>query len=519
MMAARVFSWDEEELKAWFGDQLIFTIASKEMLTGPVPLQFQNIVLRPGGEPLLHAIWRFREGGTGAPVDLLDFEAAEMGPERLQLSLHTRSQANPWVVNATTVEVSYDADRDRFLYDVEIELEPDQEHLPDEIPGAMEFFNLKPYGIIDDWLRPGYFDPAVLKGRDDPGAWATERLDFFLYEEPGDATVLLPVNQYNHSHTHKEMVQPQGRLAFVNHPAGNPTVRLKDDTTLQVFTDRCHLVHDEHIIGQFNKRADGRGFEGRQRVHFVLYDSYGEESDELISRAHVKELPATDLARVVPRREVDLKGYDSFERPHRMDEVDKGDFWVPVSGWDSANTDWWWCSPPGEVLAKQCIWDRTHGRTGRASLKVVTDDDGRAGWESLWHPIFLRPQCRYLLSCYVRTRDLKGKGAFLGYFFGPDEAAREKGEPYEVRANDAGVAGTTDWTYLEHTFTAGKYGDGIYGPTCLFIRMWHEGRGISWWDDLVLLCLDDEYHEAGHYRRAWQPLPRQVVERVRQLRS
>jgi len=197
-------------------------------------------------------------------------------------------------------------------------------------------------------------------------------------------------------------------------------------------------------------------------------------------------LPKKDLARLLPSRQLDSGGYDSFETPHRMDATDHGNFWVPVSGWEKSFTDWFWATPPRPVLERRCIWERKYGRTGVACLKVVTETDMRAGWESLYMPIIIQPRRRYVLAIHVRTENLAGKGAFLGYYFGPDESAKRAGKPFALHASPVGLTGTQDWTKIQLAFPLPDK------DAELFIRFWHEGQGTSWWDDISLVGLDDE---------------------------
>ena len=498
-----MFEWREEESSGTglFRGQEIFTLNFED-------LYFDDLVLRPGGKPLLRGLFRWRVSGWIDPVRVDSRQVTSAGPDSLSFLFETRAEDNPSVMNRTTVEVTYDGEGDRLLYHATSVLTVIESGHEGSFPSSLEFFNFLPIGTGDDMLVPETFDDMERwKGH----TWVITSYRHFLYESD-EGTILLPINQYIFSRSQSKRVKALGRCAFLNHPDGVPTIRLLEGTDVPVVSDRCHLCHDEHIRGVLSEEKFSEIPVGLQKTaEIVLYDSAGAEAEELLAGARVLPLTEEDVRRLLPERVLDTSGFDSFEQAHPMDRADSGFFWVPVGGWERCYEDWFWASPPLDILQTRCIWECRFGRTGLASLKVVTDMDMRAGWESQYQPIRLRPDSDYLLTAWVRTENLCGRGAFLGYFFGPDQNAHRNNKPYEVRHQPDGIIGTNDWTKVQLAFTSPNHG----GVADIYIRFWHEGTGTSWWDDVSLVCVEDEYHDTLNYRRVWQVLPHEIVDDVR----
>ena len=502
-----MFEWQEEEScgTALFRGQQIFRLNFED-------LYFDDIVLRPGGKPLLRGLFRWRRTGWIDPVQIDTREVTGAGPECLSFLFETRADDCPSIRNRTTVEVTYDGEGDRLLYHATSKLSVIESEFKGTFPSGLEFFNFLANPTQDDMLVPGTFDHM---GRWKGHTWVVTSYQHFLYESPHGA-ILLPINQYIFSRSQSKPIKAGGRCAFYNHPDGIPTVRLLEGADVSVYSARCHLCHDEHVCGVLSEEAFAEIPVGLQKTaELVLYDSAGAEAEELLASARVLPLTEEDKGRMLPQRVIQEKGFDSFEDAHPMDRANSGFFWVPIGGWERRYEDWFWASPPLEILQSRCIWEQQFGRTGLRSLKIVTDRDMRAGWESQYQPIRLRPDSNYLLTAWVRTENLSGKGAFLGYFFGPDQEAHRNSKPYEVRHQPDGVIGTNDWTKVQLAFKSPNYG----GLADIFIRFWHEGTGASWWDDVSLVCLDDEYHETLNYRKVWQILPHEVMNDVRPARE
>lgn len=506
-----------------FDEQTIFIFDTKTS-------HLKNVHLRPKGEALLNqAVFRWREEAMGIIPVIIDNSDIQTSEERITIIQDIHSEPNPELRNHVEINVTYDRKTDRLIYHVNLSLEIDGACFKSKRPfpnlkpfHGLEVFNIWPRHMADDIRTPDIVDIDYvnsLKGVDRD--WSESRRQIIIYEG-NEATYCVPINQYIHSQSQQKLIRPGGRLGFFNHPSGNPTIKLLPGTNVPVMSDRCHLCHDEHIIGvliddeQVTEIPPGT----TGIVEFAFYDSYGVESDELMRIAQKPSYTESDFAIELPRRELDEHGFDGFENPHPVDGFDPGYFWVPVSGFETGiSSNWFWATPPLEFLQKHCVWERSFGRSGLASLKIITDlKTPKAGWESPYMPICLKPNCCYLLTAWVKTSELHGKGAFLGYYFGTEFKKSEKGESYKVSHQPDGINGTNDWTKLQLTLKSESPLPGhVY--TYLLVRFWQEGEGVSWWDDVSLVPLDNQTHTQLPYQRSWRIIPTEVMKDIQILRE
>jgi len=112
------------------------------------------------------------------------------------------------------------------------------------------------------------------------------------------------------------------------------------------------------------------------------------------------------------------------------------------------------------------------GHKGKQSLKIASTEGSDASWSAT---IDVRPQTRYRLSGWVKTKDLvpgTGKGALFNI--------------HELQAEGLPppVTGTSDWRRLEIEFSSGALSR--LTVNCLY-GGWGRSKGEAWWDEVELL--------------------------------
>ncbi len=126
-------------------------------------------------------------------------------------------------------------------------------------------------------------------------------------------------------------------------------------------------------------------------------------------------------------------------------------------------------------------------------MRTLTDC--AAGWGNHgFEALRAEPGRRYKLAVYVRTCNLRGRGASFGVYAGPygDLAPQMRGRKLEYLFCERWISGNADWQRLEIVTwpvpaNLGEDQDGNIHQSCnLQIVFWHEGRGESWFDDLTV---------------------------------
>jgi alpha-N-arabinofuranosidase len=118
--------------------------------------------------------------------------------------------------------------------------------------------------------------------------------------------------------------------------------------------------------------------------------------------------------------------------------------------------------------------DSTVAHSGKNSVRVSSTEGGDASWMIV---LPARPYSRYRLSGWVKTQNLDpgtGRGALFS-FHGTD-----------IRTDS--LAGTHDWTRLEHVFDSGA--NDALSLNCLF-GGWGKAKGTAWFDDVELELLSE----------------------------
>ena len=110
------------------------------------------------------------------------------------------------------------------------------------------------------------------------------------------------------------------------------------------------------------------------------------------------------------------------------------------------------------------------GRTGNRSVMISSDAGADVGWSQ---DVSVRPFCRYKLTGWIKTEDLRADSA-RGALFNLHNLQSARSEA---------VKGTSDWTKVEMNFQTDTHT--TVQVNCLF-GGWGQATGKAWFDDLNL---------------------------------
>jgi len=310
--------------------------------------------------------------------------------------------------------------------------------------------------------------------------------------------VKVPVNRLVTSASMDIRVAPGGYAGFMNSPVGNPMVQLLDDTAAFTCLHQCNWFYDLHFVHDMadTQAPPEPGFSVAAHFRIVNFDTV--TTAEVLRDAVLVSYPEPERReKRFPRYEPD--GRNSFEHAISIDDPDHSKVWHAfhhhIGDYHPGIVNVHYNNTPENL----CLWVDNCARTGTRSLHVATTVPGIAGWQT---PLFERPIVeeghRYRLSVHVRTEELEGRGATLGYFLSTDQEtftlAGMPTDPERARPRfaDLWMTGTSDWTRVElvtvpaEALDCGQVLEYDLFACLLQPVLWHEGTGRSWFDDFVL---------------------------------
>ncbi len=424
----------------------------------------------------------------------------EMKAERDTADIRLISRSASGVLETDwRMTVAYDPELRSYVYLVDtaatVYREPDPATYN---KNEFEYFDLFPTGLVDQATAP----LVISKQTNAPVNLPGPRWDYLVYERDNDvyspahySVIRAPLNRFITSAQNNIRLKRDGLIGFMDHPDGNPMIQLLGDTAAVSRMDLCNWFYDLHLnhVLKFVEQPPKKG--DRINARFRLMDYGGESARRLLGRAVLPAYHSAErAAKAFPRLEID--GSNSFENDVTIDRPDHSKIWRPFRGhpqdYDFGLTDVDAYNTPD----CQCVWDRRTGHTGASSLHVRTLTDCAAGWGNHgFEALRAEPGRRYKLAVYVRTCNLRGRGASFGVYAGPYgdyfKAANAR-RKLEYLFCERWISGNADWQRLEIVTppvpaNLGEDQDGNIHQSCnLQIVFWHEGRGESWFDDLTV---------------------------------
>ena len=159
----------------------------------------------------------------------------------------------------------------------------------------------------------------------------------------------------------------------------------------------------------------------------------------------------------------------SFEKSHHLEKPRSGEL-----------DPWFWRTED----EKGAVWEKSFGRTGSSSLKIEKNTPGISTWTSMcegqgyytepWTP------CKgYVITCYVKTEDVKEAGASIGACYHVPNVP-----PTWPITRSERLTGTKDWTLLTV-----RLGPPPEDASIMSLHLQQSGSGTTWFDDLEVKML------------------------------
>jgi len=436
-----------------------------------------RVRLRRGGPPQM-SFWQLNWTCVRDAEDTY-YDIDEADPKRFKLKV-TGTSRDGCFRGETRVELSREARRDRYRWEVQTELEVLKKissrygeaiGIRNERGGRgpiwwLEFSDPFPESAVGpstpmrrNWPGPQFPDMAqdVFKK-----SWR-KRWQVFAYEDKEGVTTL-PLNHTILNFTRSRLSCPMrkgGRAGFFTEKDGNPVFEFDKNGSYAVAI--CQWGYDAHLVRVLPARGKPSLARGtRIKASYCLYDMNTKEAGTFLKGARPMKVYAGEEG--------------LFENlPAYIEPVSR--FAEPVADHPDANA---W------TPMSSCVWDRHEGRKAPGSLRILNNTDTVGGWTAttgssqFGNPI--EAGKRYVLRAWVKLHDTrKAKGASVGVGFLVVEnlgTPNEKLLPYRWHFSKR-ITMAKDWTLVEFvTPEAPK-------NTCeaaIVLRL--DGRGNAWFDDV-----------------------------------
>jgi len=415
----------------------------------PKPLLLRYLKLEPGGKPLVSAVQLYWKTGT-VITDVLDgLDIKGEGTGRLTVTFTVK---DPWdtIKVVRTLTVTYDNSIGSYIYDfsdIADILKP--ETLDTNKPVRIEY--------CDPW-----FTDCPAPSQRFSGMW-TGRYRQFAYESADGGIVSIPHHHVSCPQKGGIRLRRDGVFAAVYEPDGNPAIRFMGETADKTSIGICPWAYDVH----FGYTAEPEELYRPIRMHFRFFKCPDDRAKELNNSAKIPVLEKTSWGGLV---EFPLyEPHSSFDKTLSVNAVRQGDI------------DPWFWRPEGEDGA---VWDKTSGRNDSHSLKIGKNTDGLTEWTSMcegqgyftapWSP------CKgYEVSCQVKTENVTGAGASIGFLYHVPNVPPE----WPVIRSER-ITGTNGWTKLTV-----RVGPPPEGTSIISLHLSQAGSGTTWFDDLEVTML------------------------------
>ncbi|MEW6751709.1 MAG: hypothetical protein AB1505_12150 [Candidatus Latescibacterota bacterium] len=412
------------------------------------PVELRSLRLAPGQRPLLAGVQLYWKMGPVITTELVSIAVAGQDSGELTLTVVTR---DPGAVATSrrVLVLRQDEETGTYVYDFACHLEI---HSPEvfDTPQARRGADYLRFEYCDPW----YTDvpaPSVAF----PGMWA-KRYSHLLAEPASGGVWQMPLNHLATGIPSPQAFRPDGMLVLAYEAGHNPGIEFPDPTAARTAIAVCNWGYDVHLLARY---------------------AFDELRAPLCERFRVRLCPdarAQALAqRAAPVPRIEHAGFTTlplYER--RSSFACPLDLSRPAPG----RTDAWPWLPEGDGAS----WCTDEGRSDSFSLQIAKDTQGPTEWtmdregEGAWTQGWT-PSIRFRVGVWVRTRDVRGPGAFLALrwviYNYPERCA------YVCSHK---LVGTHAWTRLEACLE-GPPPPGHSG-VCLILRQ--DGAGTTWFDDL-----------------------------------
>ncbi|NQU76298.1 MAG: hypothetical protein HQ546_08315 [Planctomycetes bacterium] len=461
-----------------------------------VSRQFKSLVevrFKPAGEFLFGG-----RGNRGLSLAWQRPNCREHAPDRMQVGTQlTRTGAARLTVQCsdgsgvlgheTQIDISWSPRWHSYVYQFQTRVSVgeggDWRTFDDGWYDGMEYLDLYPAGVFNEgWSRPEPWDnPNPIQMR----PWgAKERYRACLYQDASGQWRKFPLNHLVGRWCNRLKLGGDGLFAFVNEPAGNPVVQLLGSTRRDSMVSICHHMYDVHFVlpGPMWVPQGAQASAG-----YRLFSVDEQTASSWQRKAQPMEVNDWDRWRLgLPAYEPPGK-ISTFDRAIRLDGYDSAFHWMPTNA-----AGWYGYEIPIDREDVKFTWSPRQGRDGKGAVAVWACQGGTWGWVSTMHPQQVKPNTRYSLSAWIKTRDLRGRGATVG-ITGTMPIGRKTYRNHEnVLYCPRRIKGTSDWVRIE--FNLPKFADNsgtdrngyFYRHNVVQIWLIQDGTGTTWFDDVLL---------------------------------
>ncbi len=415
----------------------------------PRPVNLRDLKLAPGGRPLICGVqmfWVFHHRVL-ATTELVDLQIEGQETGRLTLTVVTRDPGGV-ATSRRTLTLTYDEAISSYVYDFKAHLDI---HSPEALDSA-ETIHLE---YCDPWYNdiPG---PTV----EFPGMWK-KRYSHLLAEKADGTVWQMPINHLATGIPAPQSFKRNGLFVLAEDPGNNPAFEFVGQTADRTAIGVCNWGYDIHFSGRYTREE----LYGPICAHFRMRLCPDEQVKQLRERAE-------------PIPPVVYNGFEELPLYERKTSFATG---LRLNEPTPNNTDPWPWLPEGEGAQ----WCQDEGRSDKYSLKIskqtagpsewIMDRESEGAWTERW-----TPTTGFRVTAYIKTKDVKGRGAFLALRWG----VYNEPQRYPYICSEK-LTGTNDWTEVSVE---------IYGPSppnsgALYIILRQDGSGTTWFDDLEVHVL------------------------------
>jgi len=377
---------------------------------------------------------------------LKKFEILEEGEKIKFLVQGTTSKEE--IISNYLVTISYDKENKTFIYDIDASFDV-CEGKTWQNAYSIEFYNFLPYNVV----KASIDLPENEKWENYYGWLIWKAKDGKIYKHPINHNGFYP--GYGEKREFLNISSEDGFLGFFNEEI-NPVFKVIKAQE-EIVQSLCAWSHDIHIAYNRPKQPLTSGTK-----YFVNYQLTGipkEKGEEILKNSSFPpDARNLDLEYPYYKKSVnDFKDGIKIASPHQVMLWRRG-----------KNSCAWYESPD--------FWDKNNGYDDKFSIRIEGPYEIRGPIGPSWFGENYTGK-EYLITTYIKTENVKGKGPYLGFECGHLKEKRDYLFTY--------ITGTKDWTKVG--FITDKLTGLIQGDLILGL----DGTGTCWFDNVEIKEIKD----------------------------
>jgi len=263
-----------------------------------------------------------------------------------------------------------------------------------------------------------------------------------------------------------------GFIGFYSDPHSNPTLQIHE-ANCKLSAATCCNLYDEHLVCLPSSEKPSQ---------YKLRCRFG-SLPAMVAQKLVEDAVDIDLGTDFDRRDVFLNDAEASDDDLGLRIVHSpsfpsfrtecvNDFEEPIRAGELFAGAYIFASQSPQHLV---YWDTQIGYSGGRSIRLRSDG-GITETRNHGPTPHVEPDTHYTLKCYIRCRNLRGKGAMVAL----DQIGTKRQEA-QLRHIAGPVRGDCDWTCVETSFRTAS------DTHLVWLRLVLDGVGEAWFDDLSLM--------------------------------